>query len=485
VSALGRLFRTPWAIAAVGGALLMNAVLATRVAGTSTSTSVLFASLPLAAVIVGALAVSRREVLVYATFGSNMAFAFVTGATAGHLYVADVIAALALASWAVARMLGGENAHGSRAAPVGWPLVIFSVAMLQAVIRGHYAYGLQYLSGPTRILFYASIALALTDADPRRLYRGIMWTFYVGTTIQFFTAIFYVATGRSQTNQTDLSTGGFRYVSLTVAIFMSCALFMALLSLQVDKQAGRRLLHLVVAGMAVFVIILAFGRSTYIALGIVLPLLLIASPSVRNSLLAVIPLCLPFAALVALLLPGMVPDLGHNFVDRITISPTNDINVRWRAAASHAVLDLAKQSPITGVGFGTQVDFVFDYKQNGVPIRTQQVVDQDPHDGYLYLLSGGGIVALGSFLLVIAAFARQWWQALRVPLGPEERVLVMWAALSLLTFLANIASGQVLHTPGAVLTIWTLLALPSTVLRRERHEAAPIAPPLRAINAGA
>jgi len=74
---------------------------------------------------------------------------------------------------------------------------------------------------------------------------------------------------------------------------------------------------------------------------------------------------------------------------------------------------------------------------------------------------------------------------LHVALGPEERVLVMWAALSLFTFLANVASGQVLQTPGAVLAIWTLLALPATVLRGERHEAAPTAPPLRAINAGA
>jgi O-antigen ligase len=414
-----------------------------------------------------------------------MGFAFMTTPTGGHLYSSDIIAGLALASWAVARMLGGENAHGSRAASVGWPFAIFAVAMLQATIRGHYAYGLQFLSGPTRILFYAAIALALSDADPRRLYRGIMWTFYVGTVIQFCITILNVVTGRSETNQTDLSTGGFRYVSLTVAIYMSCALFMALLSLQVDKQAGRRLLHLAVAAMASFVVVLAFGRSTFVAVGIVIPLLFIVAPSVRNSFLAVIPLCIPFIVLIAILLPGAVPHLGHNFVQRVTASPTNDINVQLRTTASDAVLQLVKQSPITGIGFGRRVGFVFDYTQNGVAYHTEQVVDEDPHDGYLYLLCGGGIIALASFALVIAASVRQWWQALHVAVDPCERALVMWAALALFSFLVNVASGLVLQTPGAVLTIWTLLVLPSTVLGREQHEEAPMSSPLRAIDARA
>jgi hypothetical protein len=36
-----------------------------------------------------------------------------------------------------------------------------------------------------------------------------------------------------------------------------------------------------------------------------------------------------------------------------------------------------------------------------------------------------------------------------------------------------------------VLTIWTLLVLPSTVLGREQHEEAPMSSPLRAIDARA
>jgi O-antigen ligase len=484
MTGLGRLFQTRWPVVGLGAALFVNAFLATRVANQSGLMAIGLALFPVFAVLIGVFAVSHRDLLVYLALGINMSLAFFTSPLSGrHVYVSDLIAALALASWSVARLLGlKENAHGSKAATVGWPFTIFAVAMLQAIVRGHYDNGLQFLSGPTRLLFYAAIAFALTDTEPRRLYRGIVWTFYLGTAWQFVVALYNVATGRSETNQVDLSTGGVRYVSLAVAVYFSCALFLALLNLQVDHAARKRFLHLAVAAMATVGVVLAFGRSSFLAVGVVVPLLVILTPSVRNALLGLLPLCLPFIALIVIFAPQAVPHVGHNLFARLTASPTNDINVRWRAAASKAVLQQVKESPITGVGFGRDTNFIFDYTTQGVPIHLEQTVDQDPHDGYLYLLAGGGIIALVGFLLVIAAYTRQAWQALRVTRTPEERVLVTWSALALFAFLMNTASGLALQSPSAVLTIWTLLVLPSVVLAHDRAPVERSERPLRAVH---
>ena len=42
---------------------------------------------------------------------------------------------------------------------------------------------------------------------------------------------------------------------------------------------------------------------------------------------------------------------------------------------------------------------------NGFLVPFRQELGQDPHNGYLFLLAGGGIAALASFLLVLGSYA--------------------------------------------------------------------------------
>jgi hypothetical protein len=426
--------------------------------------------LPAVVVGLGALVASNREILVYAALGLSMTAAPLTGPLplVPGLYAADVIAMLALSSWVFARLLGGDKAGGPRAAAVGWPFALFAVAVLQAVLRGHEHYGLDLVSQPLRLVLYASMALAVTDCDPRRLYRGVVAVFYIGTGWMLLNAAYHVATGTSQTDQVNVSTGGTRYVSLSVAMYLASALFLALLNLQIDNSARRRLLHASVAALAAFGVILALGRTTFLAVGVVVPLLVVAAPRVRNAILGLLPLCLPFLVLAALLVPRFVPDVGPQLVHRITASPASDVNARWRVAAAAAVWRQVEESPLVGVGFGRDESFVFDEKVRGITIPRRQTVGQDPHNGFLYLLAGGGAFALGAFFLVLLRSLQQAWQALRAASEPRERVLVVWSGLALFAFLVNAVSGLQLQSPSTLITIWALLVLPSALIPRSQ-----------------
>ncbi len=472
-----QLARSPRSVVALVAVLVvaLNSLLAARLVDHGPLRAAAIALLPAVLVGLGALVASSREILVYAALGLSMTAAPLTGPLPllPGLYAADLIAMLALSSWIFARLLRGDKVHGSRAAVVGWPFVLFAVAVLQAVLRGHEQYGLDLVSQPLRLLLYASMALAVTDCDPRRLYRGVVAVFYVGTAWMLLNAAYHVATGTSQTDQVNVSTGGTRYVSLTVAMYLAAALFLALLNLQIDDSARRRFLHVAMAALAAFGVVLALGRSTFLAIGVVLPLLVVAAPRVRNAVLGLLPLCLPFLVLAGLLVPRVVPDVGPQLVHRITASPTSDVNARWRVAAAKAVWRQVDESPLVGVGFGREESFVFDEKVRGITIPRRETVGQDPHNGFLYLLAGGGALALGAFFLVLLRYLRQAWQALRAASDPRERVLVVWSGLALFAFLVNAVSGLQLQSPSTLITIWTLLVLPSAVIPRSEEVGAP------------
>ncbi len=159
------------------------------------------------------------------------------------------------------------------------------LTVLLGVLRGHDRYGTHFLSEPTRFLLYAGIAAAIADMEPRRAYRGIVLVFYVGTVWQLLEGAYYLATGRSQTGSVDLSTGGTRVLALSTAMYLAGALILALLNLDMDRGGRRTWLHLTVAMLAALGIVLSLGRTTFVALGALLPILAIVLRHTRRSLL--------------------------------------------------------------------------------------------------------------------------------------------------------------------------------------------------------
>jgi len=429
--------------------------------GTERMEAAALAVVPLLAVAVGALIASSRAVLVYAAIAIPLLSPLpLIGQlpldTGVQIYPSDVLVLLALGSWVAARLINPDATRPSslRAHVLGWPLLLFAVALLIALARGHERYGTSLVSVPLRLLVYAGIAFAVTDLDPRKAYRWLVILFYAGTVWQVLVALYGVATGTSATDQVLLSTGGERVLAGSTAMFMTGALLLALLNLELDRRAGRAGLHLLMAGLATFALVYTFQRTTFTLVALLVPLSLLAFSRVRSSALAFVPLCAPFVVLVVLLVPRVDPHFFPTLADRITASPSTDANVKWRREAYATVWAQAREAPVTGVGFGRPASFVLN--------DVRHTIGQDPHNQFLYLWAGGGLLLLGSFILLLAVYLWECWR--RFSTGTdEERRLIFWAVSLWFVFIVNGLTGIVLTQPHLLLPFWVLMVLPMTV----------------------
>ncbi len=237
---------------------------------------------------------------------------------------------------------------------------MFGLALFAAIVRGHFLYGTSFFSFPLRLFLYAGIAAAMTDLEPRKAYRWLVRLFYAGTVWQAAVAVHDLATGTAATCAVDLSTGGVRVLAGSTAMFMAGALLLALLNLESDRRAGRSALHLVMAALATFTLVMTFQRTTFAVVALLVPLFLLAYRTVGARVAGFVPLLAPFVVLAALLIPRADPQLFPTFADRVTASPTSDTSVRWREEAIGAVWAQVREAPVTGVGFGREASFTLN-----------------------------------------------------------------------------------------------------------------------------
>ena len=432
---------------------------------TARTQAVALTLLPIVAIGLGSLIASNRAILVFAAFAINLCaplpLADPLPLHAGiEVFPSDILVLLAVASWVAAWLLGPEEARPSplRTRVLGWPLLLFGVILFSAVIRGHERYGEQLISVPTRFFLYAGIALAVTDLKPRDAYRWLVGLFYVGTVWQALVAVYGYATGKSATSAVILSTGGERVLAGSTAMFMAGALILALLNLELDRSGRRTALHLLMAGLATFALVSTFQRTTFAAVGLLVPLALLAFRHIGLRTTAFLPILAPFLVLVALLVPKADPSLFPTLSDRVTASPSTDTSANWRKKAVAAVWTQVREAPVTGVGFGRTASF----KINNV--RT--ALTQDPHNQFIYLWAGGGLLLLGSFVLLLLVYLVESWQRFKNG-TKEERPLIFWAVSLWFVFLVNSATGITLTSPPLLLVFWILMVLPMTVRRED------------------
>jgi O-Antigen ligase len=441
------------------GAMLASA----RLEGTAV------AVLPLIVLACAVLVVSDRSVLVFAAIAlcllEPLPFAQPLSVPIPiQIYASDVLVALAVGSWLGARLIGRQSTGLSmlRTRILGWPLLLFGALLVTDVVRGHEVYGTSLVSVPLRFFLYAGIAFALTDLEPRRAYRGLVIVFYAGTIWQVLVGLHDLHTGTAATRAVALSTGGERVLAGSTAIFMAGALLIALLNLELDRRAQRTALHLVMAALASTALILTFQRTTFALIPLLVPLLLLAFRHARGRALAFLPLCAPFLVLALLLIPRADPHLYPTLGDRLLANPTTDTAVTWREKAIDAVFRQIDEAPVAGVGFGRTITF----DVAGERLTTAA----DPHNQFLYLWAGGGLLLLGSFVLLLVVYLFESWGRFKTATR-EERRLIFWAVSFWFVFIVNSTTGIVLTTPPLLLVFWILMVLPMIVRPGERGNA--------------
>jgi O-antigen ligase len=209
-----------------------------------------------------------------------------------------------------------------------------------------------------------------------------------------------------------------------------------------------------------------------VAVGIVF---LLTLRGLRSSLGSFLPLAAPFLVLFAIGVAQASPQFVHSIHTRLTtFPPASDPNVQWRIRSNEAIYAQIRENPIFGVGFGRDAEIYLDDvdAQTGIPSQVRVAIGQDPHNGYAYLLAGGGIVALASFFLILGVFAVDVVRRFRATLHPIDRLLLIWASATLFVFLFNAASGTAFASPINIITIWALLVLPAVVVKRAAAPAA-------------
>jgi O-antigen ligase len=431
--------------------------------------AVVLAMVPVVLVAIGSLIASNRAILIFAAFALNLLSPFTPQGALPlpggvNVYPSDILVLLAVGSWVAAWLINPAEARPSslRTRVLGWPLLLFGVMLFAAVVQGHDRYGEELIGVPLRLVLYAGIAAAVTDLTPRDAYRWLVGLFYLGTVWQALVAVYGYATGTSFTSADELSTGGQRVLAGSTAIFMAGALLLALLNLERDRPAGRTALHLTMALLAAFALISTFQRATFAVVGLLVPLSILAFRRIGARTAAFLPLFAPFLVLVVLLIPNVLPDFFPTLADRLTASPSTDTSAQWRVKASSAVWNQVQESPITGVGFGRQASFVSDTG------RTH--VGQDPHNQFLYLWAGGGLLLFGSFVLLLLVYLLESRRRFRQATNHERR-LIFWAVSMWFVFIVNSLSGIILTATYLLLPFWIVMVLPMVVRPQMRAAA--------------
>ena len=119
-----------------------------------------------------------------------------------------------------------------------------------------------------------------------------------------------------------------------------------------------------------------------------------------------------------------------------------------QACRSQAVLFVAETTrrrsyqidePLLGLGFGRRPST----SGTGVYHR----VKGDPHNSYVCMLAGGGVLALGGFLFLLWEFRARRDQAAPLCCVVTDRGLVLWALSAWFIFMVNCAMAPFLPRP--------------------------------------
>jgi O-antigen ligase len=443
----------------------LNVALGVAFATAPTARVTIVALLPALFVAAAALIASNRAILIFGAFALDLSgiLPLRSPVLGSSVFASDLILALALVSWLAAWLIASADRRPSwpRTPILGWPLLVFAIFIGSGIVRGHERWGLSYVSQPLRFVLYAGIAAAIADLKPRQAWNGLTVVFYLGAISTAIAAVFYIATGTVQDKAAsgELATGNIRILTLTTALYLTGAFLLALLNLERARRTRVRLLHLMIGVLAGFGIVVSYGRGVFYSLAVVIIVLCLTRPRLRNVALLAVPILLA-AVVLGSLFTGSTPGFA-GVTKRVTT--TNDPSIQWRRAANRAIWQQVREDPILGVGFGKGADFIVSF--------TRFHITQDPHNSYLFLWAGGGILTLGSFILLFIIFLGDSWKRYRFQ-AQLPRALIVWCVSMWFCFASNSLVEPQLTQSNSMLVLWILMLLPAIVpygQPEERH----------------
>ena len=450
---------TPLLVAAVAS----NALVAVALVRVAPTAAILIALVPLLVILAPALTTqTSRAILFSAALALGLYVPWLNRSFAlggANIHTQDIIVLIALAGWLLSKLLDTSALPVPRTPILGWAFLFLATTLAIATLRGHYLYGASFIGQPLRLVLYAGIGVTLVGMTSVGLLRLLTGVLYTGLVVTMVDALYHIATGTSQSASIGLSTGGFRPLAISTSIYCASALFLALLRLRDAQTASAKALHATMAVLGLTGVVFGFGRAVFAAVFVVGIGLLVLSAPLRGSIAAMLPLAAPLLALAGIFIVLAAPQLITSFVERVSAPPTQDANVQWRVQANEAIFRQVREQPLYGVGFGRMSEFYIDIENSdGFLVPFRQELGQDPHNGYLFLLAGGGIVTLASFLLLLGTYVVDVWRRYVRDRDHTDRTLLLWSAFSSFVVLFNAASGTTFESTEDILNLLGLVA---------------------------
>jgi O-antigen ligase len=333
------------------------------------------------------------------------------------VFLSDLLVLAAVVLWLGEKLFRRESTAEASSPLVKWPLLLLGLSLIPGIVRGHERYGETLIGQPVRLVLYAAIGLAVLRLRPRDVYWGLVAVLYAGTVWQVLLGGYSLATGSHQTGAYALSTGGTRVLSLGAGMYLAGALLIALLNVGFD-QGRRRWLHLAVAGLALVAEALTFGRTTYVALALLVPVVVLSLRDTRSFVLRKWPVWVGFAV-VAVAALALTPSVGTTLVDRVTANPLNDSAVRWRIGSFEAALSGFKSGqwrriePADGVNRLSDSTFeqgIRDWKIQGGSMATVRTNFPTFDERALRFDTGGSAFDEGPYSKPVLTHLGQTWK---------------------------------------------------------------------------
>jgi O-antigen ligase len=171
----------------------------------------------------------------------------------------------------------------------------------------------------------------------------------------------------------------------------------------------------------------SYTRSSWLGVGAGLLLILALSLRGRTRIVTVGALVTAAALVVAVKMQDIVA------LEREQTARVAEQSAQARLSFAYVSWEMFKDSPAWGVGFGQFPTAKMPYLADRVDLPLEQIRVLVHHNTFLSLLTETGIVGLGLFLAVLAAWARHAWLLYRDPETPP------WARRQAVLFMGVLA----------------------------------------------
>ncbi len=205
------------------------------------------------------------------------------------------------------------------------------------------------------------------------------------------------------------------YIAVTVAIVLPLAIVRLF-----EDGSWRRWLDAALVGVFLVGIFLTYNRSGWLAGALALVIMAVSYHPFRRLALPM----LVVASVAAFLAWGNLQDTAA--AERFTAQSPVD----YRLAALQAGIDVFQQQPLVGIGWG---NFGRTAASSGFSLGANVHVLPSTHNTYLNFLVAGGVLLLGTYLLLLGAVIAVLWRlsaGFRRLGAIPPYVLAAWAALA-------------------------------------------------------